>query len=164
MTILPGYANSVGVSPELIGLLFTFFGIARVMSFAMSDQYSRFHENEILGIASMLLALGSVIIAISPSFAGFTAALVIIGTAVGAIFPMTISLISKHFPSDRIGTGMGSYESTVGAGLAVGPLLAGIIVALTSPLTTFLMTALFGVLMTILIKVGHPSVHSSSKS
>jgi len=161
VAIFPGYANSVGVSPELIGLLFTLFGITRVVVFAMSGRYSRLGEKKALGLTSGVLALGSLIIATFPSFAGFSAALIMMGGAIGVIFPTTISLISRHFPNNRIGAAIGSYETTFGAGFAVGPLLSGAIAALTNISTAFLMTAFFGIMMVFFTYAGRTYVQSS---
>jgi MFS family permease len=161
VAIFPGYANSIGVSPELIGFLFTLFGITRVVVFAMSGRYSRFSEKKALGVTSGLLALGSLIIATFPSLAGFSAALIMMGAAIGVIFPTTIGLISRHFPNDRTGAGIGSYEATFGAGFALGPLLAGTVAALTNVFTTFLMTAFFGIMMVFFAYAGHTYVQSS---
>jgi MFS family permease len=161
VAIFPGYANSVGMNPELIGLLFTFFGITRVLVFAMSGRYSRFSEKKALGITSGFLALGSLIIATVPSFTGFSAALIMMGGAIGVVFPTTISLISRHFPNNRIGAAIGSYETTFGAGFAVGPLLSGAIAALTNISTAFLMTAFFGIMMVFFTYAGRTYVQSS---
>jgi MFS family permease len=83
------------------------------------------------------------------------------GGAIGVIFPTTISLISRHFPNDRTGAAIGSYEATFGAGFALGPLLAGTVAALTDIFTTFLMTAFFGIMMVFFTYAGHTSVQSS---
>jgi DHA1 family multidrug resistance protein-like MFS transporter/DHA1 family quinolone resistance protein-like MFS transporter len=163
VAIFPGYANSVGVSPELIGLLFTLFGITRVLVFAMSGRYSRFNEKKALGLTSGVLAFGSLIIATFPSFVGFSAALIMMGAAIGVIFPTTIGLISRHFPNDRTGVAIGSYEATFGVGFALGPLLAGLVAALTDILTTFLMTAFFGVMMVFFTYAGHTYVQTLSE-
>jgi MFS family permease len=163
VAIFPGYANSVGVSAELIGLLFTLFGISRVLVFAMSGRYSRFSEKKALGLTSGVLALGSLIIAASTSFVGFAAALIIMGAAIGVIFPTTISLISRHFPNDRTGVAIGSYEATFGVGFAVGPLLAGLVAALAGIFTTFLMTACFGVMMVVFTYTGRTYVQTRSR-
>jgi MFS family permease len=162
VAIFPGYANSVGVSAELIGLLFTLFGISRVLVFAMSGRYSRFSEKKALGLTSGVLALGSLIIAASTSFVGFAAALIMMGAAIGVIFPTTIGLISRHFPNDRTGVAIGSYEATFGVGFALGPLLAGLVAAFTGIFTTFLMTACFGVMMVVFTYAGRTHVQARS--
>jgi MFS family permease len=160
VAIFPGYANTVGVSEELIGLLFTLFGISRVLVFAMSGRYSRFSEKKALGLTSGVLALGGLIIAASTSFVGFAAALIIMGAAIGVIFPTTITLISRHFPNEQTGVAIGSYEATFGVGFAVGPLLAGLVAALAGILTTFLMTACFGVMMVVFTYAGRTYVQT----
>jgi MFS family permease len=162
VAIFPGYANTVGVSAELIGLLFTLFGITRVLVFAMSGRYSRFSEKKALGLSSCALALGSLIIAAFTSFVDFAAALIMMGAAIGVIFPITISLISRHFPNDRTGVAIGSYEATFGVGFALGPLLAGLVAALTGIFTTFLMTACFGVMMVVCTYAGRTYVQARS--
>jgi MFS family permease len=162
VSIFPGYANSVGVGPELVGVIFAFFGISRVVLFAMSGQYSRFPEKKILVAAAALLTLGSLIIAIFPTFVGFSASLLMMGAAAGIVFSTTITLISRNFPSDRKGAGMGSFEATSGAGNTVGPLLAGIVSTLTNTAAIFLMTASFGVLMVILICFAKSRVYKPS--
>jgi DHA1 family multidrug resistance protein-like MFS transporter len=163
VAIFPGYANSVGLSAELIGLLFTLFGITRVIIFAMSGRYSRFSEKKTLGLTSVALALGSLIIAASASFLDFAVALIIMGAAIGVIFPVTISLISRHFQNEQIGVAIGSYEATFGAGFAIGPILAGLVAALTGIFTTFLMTACFGVMMLVFTYAGRTYVQARSE-
>ena len=164
VSILPGYANLVGVSPELIGLLFTFFGVTRVLVFAMLGRYSRFSEKKSLMVASAFLALGSLLIAFFPSFTGFSAALIMFGAGIGVIFPVTISLISRHFSSDRTGAAIGSYEAIFGVGFAVGPFLAGAIAVLANIFTAFLVTALFGALMIFFTYTGQTYVPSKNSS
>jgi MFS family permease len=100
------------------------------------------------------------IIAASTSFVGFAAALIMMGAAIGVIFPTTIGLISRHFPNDQTGVAIGSYEATFGVGFALGPLLAGLVAALTGIFTTFLMTACFGVMMVVFTYAGHTYVQA----
>jgi MFS family permease len=88
-------------------------------------------------------------------------ALIMMGGAIGVIFPTTISLISRHFPNDRTGAAIGSYEATFGAGFALGPLFAGAVAVLTDISTTFLMTAIFGIMMVFFTYLGNTPVQSS---
>jgi MFS family permease len=163
VAILPGYANLLGVSPRLIGLLFAFFGVTRVIVFAMSGRYSRFGEKKALGVAAGFLAVGSLIIVLFPSFTGFSVALIMCGSASGVIFPASISLISRHFSSHRTGAAMSSFEATLSVGYAVGPLLAGTIATLVDISAAFLMTALFCVLMIVFTYAGRMYVPMKGK-
>jgi len=154
VAIFPGYANSVGVVPEMIGLLFTAFGISRVFVYAASGRFVRVGEKKVLSFASGTLAAGMLAIATVPNFGTFFMALVVIGGGLGVIFPVTISLISRYFDDRRLGVAVGSYETLFGIGFAVGPLLAGIIAVLSNVILTFWVAALFGALMVLLIGLG----------
>lgn len=148
-TIFPGYANSVGVSTTLIGFLFAGFGISRIFVYVTSERYVNLGERRALLLASLLIALGTVGIAVYPTFIGFLVAILIIGGSTGIIFPITINLISRHYPEHKLGAAMGSYESSIGVGQAVGPILTGAAVSLTGVESGFLLTAFFGVLMAV---------------
>lgn len=148
VTMLPGYANSEGLIPTMIGLIFTTFGIARVAMFAMSERYSRVGVKTALSFASGILTLGILTIPVFPNLFGLLLAAVLIGGSFGVIFPLTISLISVFFPEKKRGAAMGSYETILGAGFAIGPLMAGLVAAMTSIQLTFVFTSLFALLMT----------------
>jgi MFS family permease len=153
-TIFPGYANSVGVSVAFIGYLFAAFGISKVFAYATLESYLMLGERRVLLIAALLMAIGVVGLGTSASFIGFLAAIMLIGGCSGVIFPITIGLISRHFPDRRLGAGVGSYETAISIGQAVGPFLAGIVASLTNVGFSFLLMALFGVLMAIFIATG----------
>ena len=55
-TIFPGYASSVGVTAELIGILFAIFGISRVAVFATIQHYLRFGEARALMLVSLMIS------------------------------------------------------------------------------------------------------------
>jgi MFS family permease len=148
-TIFPGYANSVGVSTTFIGFLFAGFGISRIFAYVTSDRYVMLGERRALLLASLLIVLGIVGIIIYPTFNGFLGAMLIIGGSTGIVFPLTINLISRHYPEHKLGAAMGSYEASIGVGQAVGPILTGVAVSLTGIESGFLLTAFFGVLMAV---------------
>jgi MFS family permease len=128
MNIFPGYANSVGIDPLLIGLMFTSFSAARILAFSTSERLMNFGEFRILYVASGILVMGGLILAAFPGFQSFLPSIICIGGCFGAIFPITLSFISRHFPNETMGAAAGSYEGVWGIGSAVGPILAGFIV------------------------------------
>lgn len=152
--IFPGYANSLGVSPEKIGLLFTVFGVSRIIVFATSERYSEFGEKRALIAASSIISMGGLAITVIPNFTGFLVSLIFIGGCFGVIFPLGINLISRHFPNERLGFAVGSYETAFGIGFAVGPLLAGTVAALANISLTFLVISFFGVMMIFFVILG----------
>jgi MFS family permease len=146
-SIFPGYANSVGVSASLIGLLFAAFGVTRIFVYMASPRYVEFGERRALFIASLFVVIGFLGLGISHSFGWFLAAIMLIGGCSGMVFPITISLISRHFPDEKLGAAVGSYETSVSIGQAVGPFLAGTIASLANVQFSLLLMAIFGLLM-----------------
>ena len=147
LTIFPGYANLVGVSPAMIGLLFTVFGIARVVIFATTERFQRFGERRTVSVASALIASAMLVLVIFPTFPGFLAAMSILGVSLGVIFPLSISVIARNFPHEKLGVAVGSYETTFGIGFAVGPFLAGMVAATAGISWSFLLMSLLAGLM-----------------
>jgi len=159
-TIFPGYANSIGVNTTLIGFLFGSFGLGRIFAYVTSERYVRLGEKKALLFASLLMAIGIVGVSVYPTFIVFLTAILVIGGSSGIVFPLTINLISRNYPEDKIGAAVGSYESTVGIGQAVGPILAGVVASLAGIESSFLLTAFFGVLMAVFMVKGQKCLNS----
>ena len=149
-SMLPGYANSIGVSAVFVGVLFTAFGIARVASYASSGRYLHLGERRALGIASFLLAVACVLIVLFPAFSIFLIAISLMGGCFAILFPLSIGLISRHFSESQLGAAVGSYESTYGVGAAIGPILAGTLAIIVGVRLSFLSAAFAGILMMII--------------
>lgn len=152
--IFPGYANSVGVNAVLVGVIFTAFGISRVAVFATSDAYLHFGEKKALTIVSLLIIGASLAIALYSTFNAFLLAISLLGGCFAIIFPLSISLISRHFPNEQAGVAVGSYESAYGIGSAIGPILAGAVAAWSDVRFSFVSASVFAILMVILASTG----------
>ncbi len=73
--------------------------------------------------------------------------MLVLGASLGVIFPLSISVISRHFPHEKLGVAVGSYETTFGIGFAVGPFMAGTVAAMAGISWSFLLTSFLAVLM-----------------
>lgn len=159
MTIFPGYANLVSVDPVLIGLLFTAFTSARILAFSVSERLLNLGEGRILHAASGVLVLGGLSIAVFPNFRSFLPTMIVIGGCFGAIFPLVINLISRHFPSAKLGVAAGSYEAVFGIGSAVGPILAGVVAQLANIHWAFALMSVFAALMFVFVTLWNKTSH-----
>jgi MFS family permease len=148
-SIFPGYAHSAGISPLFIGLLFTGFALARVFSYATVHRYVRFGEKRTLVSISLMISAGILVLGVLPNFPTFLLGIILIGVGAGVIFPITISLISRQFPEESVGAGMGSYETSNNIGQTGGPYLAGVLASLTSIRYSFLIMSILGGLMAL---------------
>jgi MFS family permease len=150
-TILPGYANSVGVNALLIGVIFTAFGLSRVVTFATIDHYLHFEEKKVLLSVSLLIGCSCLALGFYPNFNSFLFLAVLLGASFAVMFPLTIGLISRHFRDEQVGAAVGSYESVYGVGSALGPILAGTVAVMSEAKFSFLTASLFAILMMIIV-------------
>jgi MFS family permease len=146
-TIFPGYANSIGIGAALIGFLFTAFGVARIFSYATAHRYSQSGRMRTLLVASVMIFVGVLTLAVFPSFSAFLVGIILIGGSVGVFFPITVDTLSRFFPNDRAGTAVASYETAINIGETVGPYLAGMVTAVATVGESFLVMSVFGILM-----------------
>ncbi len=153
-SIFPGYANSVGINLVQIGFIFTLFGLARVTAFATSERYLHFGEKKSLFVVSLLISCCWFVIGFYPTFIAFLCTVALLGGSFAVIFPLTIDLISRHFPDEQSGAAVGSYESVYGIGAAIGPTLAGSAAAMLDVRFSFVMASCFAILMMIIAATG----------
>ena len=148
-SIFPGYANSIGVGAQLIGVLFAAFGLSRLGVFATLERYLRVGERKALMLASILIAGCVLILGVFPSFFAFLPTIIVLGGCFGILFPVCISLISRIFPPAKAGAAVGSYEAVYGIGAAVGPVLVGLVAAESEVRLSFVAITVLGLVMAI---------------
>ena len=156
-SIFPGYANSFGVNAVLVGVIFTAFGISRVAVFATEKHYLHFGDKKTLLIVSLIISAGSLTLALLPSFSTFLVVLIVLGVCFAVVFPLSMNLISRHFPTERIGIAVGSWESVYGIGSVIGPVLGGIVAAISGIRMSFVLASFFAILMASIAVAGKTS-------
>jgi EmrB/QacA subfamily drug resistance transporter len=100
------------------GLLFT-FGV-------LGDRVGR---RRMLMIGLVLFGLGSLLSAYSHSPAELIAARAVMGLGGAAVMPQTLSIISNVFEPHERARAIGIWASAVGIGVAIGPVLGGLLLA-----------------------------------
>jgi MFS family permease len=154
-SIFPGYANSIGITATLIGLIFSAFGMTRIVSLATAHHYLKFGEKRILVVVSLMIFVGILILAGIPSITTFFIGMMLIGGGVGVVFPVSTNLVSRQFPDEKRGTAMGSYETAVNTGETLGPYVAGVLASLTSITSSLMLMSVFALLMILFTVTGH---------
>ena len=147
--IFPGYANSIGISAVLIGFLFSAFGVARIFSYATAHRYSKFGERRILLFVSLVMFVGLLSIGIFPGFLTSLVGIMLLGGGIGIVFPVTIDIISRNFPTERASTAVASYETVINIGGTVGPYFFGMLTIITTIGRSFLLMSIFGIFMAL---------------
>ena len=108
--ILTAYLLSACVATPIVGRLGDMFG-----------------KKKMLVITLWVLALGTLLAALSSTIALMTAARVMQGIG-GAVFPLAFSIIRDEFPRERIAHGIAMISALVGIGGGLGIVLSGPIV------------------------------------
>src|SRR3954451_20596414 len=83
-----------------------------------------FGKKKMLVITLWILALGTLLAALSSTIALMTAARGIQGIG-GAVFPLAFSIIRDEFPKERIAHGISMISALVGIGGGLGIVLSG---------------------------------------
>ena len=109
--ILTAYLLSACVATPIVGRLGDMFGKKKMLVFTL-----------------WVLALGTLLAALSSTIALMIAARVIQGIG-GAVFPLAFSIIRDEFPRERIAHGIAMISALVGIGGGLGIVLAGPITA-----------------------------------
>jgi EmrB/QacA subfamily drug resistance transporter len=108
--VLTSYLLSASVATPLIGRLGDMYGKERLLMIVLA-----------------LLAVGTVVSALSSSLALMLVGRVIQGAA-GGIFPLAFGIIRDEFPRERVAAGIGLMSALLGVGGGAGVVLSGPIV------------------------------------
>ena len=129
LVAIPAISADFGAQPSLVQWVTTAFmlanGIFIPVSAVLIDRYS----NRALYLTALgIFIAGTLIGALSTSFAMLLVARIIQGAAAGLIIPMIQTLVMSLFPSHRRGAAMGLVGLAIAFAPAIGPTLSGWIV------------------------------------
>ena len=126
-SLFPAYATSLGIPAYEVGLMMFAFGAARTVTFYKAYRIeAKVQKMGMFLGGSLVLALGSFLVANSYTTPVFTACFLIFGFGTGISYAASISHILRRWGSSR-GYAAGLFESLVGTGYFVGPLIGGIV-------------------------------------
>lgn len=127
LATLPATASALGSGPEgqawILSSMSIGLGVALLSSGAIADDLGR---RRALVLGSAVLAVSSVVCAVSPTTAVLVAGRIGAGVGGAALIAAGLGLIGHVFPAGSPGArrASGIWGAALGAGIAVGPLLA----------------------------------------
>jgi MFS family permease len=158
-SLFPSYALNLGIPPYEIGVILFTSGVARFVMFLYAARIeSIFGKFGMFLVGSSTLALASFLVLNSYGFFMFTGCFLVFGFGSSMSYAASISLILGRMKSSR-GTAAGLFESLIGVGYFVGPLVGGMVseYALNAPY-------LFGLLLGVAVFVAQFAVSGRLKS
>lgn len=130
---LPAMQASLKIGERSMTWLFSIYILFNVVGTPLLAKLSdRFGRRAVFSSAVALFGLGSIGVALAPSFGFVLAARALQGFGAGGIFPVASAVVGESFPEERRGSVLGLIGAVWGIAFIVGPILGMIILSIAS--------------------------------
>jgi MFS family permease len=130
---IPTLRAAYDVDNRAVALVTTVFVLCSLVSTALMANLSDRHGRRPVFLASVaIFALGSLLVAVSPSFWMIIASRAVQGVGSGGISPAASAIVGDVFPADQRGRALGLIGATFGMAFVFGPPLAGLMMLLAN--------------------------------
>ena len=132
-TFFSPYARSIGISILLIGVVTFVYGGARFFVYMLTarDGFRNFllnpsNRKKNMLVALVVMSLSSLLIMIHDSSGLiYSAAYAIVGAGYSVVYAVSQAVLVAEASPEKAGKGAGLFESSIGVGASIGPILAG---------------------------------------
>lgn len=125
---LPTIREYFGVDDRSITWLFTIYILFNLIGTPLMAKLSDVLGRRSVYLADVILfALGSLLVAIAPSFALIIVGRAIQGLGAGGIFPVASAVIGDTFPPEKRGSALGLIGAVFGLAFIIGPIIGGVL-------------------------------------
>ena len=125
---LPTIQQDLGASPsQLVWAIDSYILVFAALLFTWGVLGDRFGRKRILIIGLIIFGLASLACAFSETSAMLIAFRAVMGVGGAAVLPTTLAIITVVFPPHERGKAIGAWAGAVGAAVALGPVLGGIL-------------------------------------
>ncbi len=129
---LPALRTAFNVDDRAIAWVFSIYVLFNLIGAPfMSKLSDRYGRRTIYLIDVLLFGLGSLAVALSPSFGWLLAARALQGFSAGGIWPVASAVIGDTFPQEKKGAALGLIGAVFGLAFILGPILGGLLLMLS---------------------------------
>ena len=125
---LPAIQSAFGVDERAIAWIFTIYVLFNLIGAPLMAKLSDRYGRRTVYVADVaLFAVGSLVVALAPSFAMLLAGRALQGISAGGIFPVASAVIGDTFPLEKRGSALGMIGAVFGLAFIVGPIIGGLL-------------------------------------
>lgn len=130
---LPSIKESFQVDDRAGAWIFTMYVLFNLISVPLMAKLADAVGRRTIYIADVVLfAIGSLLVAFSPSIEVLFVGRAIQGLGAGGVFPVASAVIGDTFPPERRGSALGLIGAVFGIAFLIGPIIAGAMLAFIS--------------------------------
>jgi MFS family permease len=147
---LPLYAVSVGVNPAQIGAIFSIQVVATLLAQPIGGYLSDHLGRKPVVLSGLLLVGGGLpLMVMTHDLPIFVLLSIALGVGEAVIMPSIITLGTELSDEDNYGSTLGMLDAMDNVGKALGPIVAGLLLGLSSYVTSF--TIIAGILVAVAV-------------
>ncbi len=129
---LPAIRTHFGVDDRATAWIFTIYVLFNLIGAPLMAKLSdRYGRRVIYLIDIGLFAVGSLAVALAPSFGFLLVARALQGLSAGGIFPVASAVIGDTWPEESQGSALGLIGAVFGLAFIIGPILGGVLLLWT---------------------------------
>jgi EmrB/QacA subfamily drug resistance transporter len=125
---LPAIQTAFRIDERAAAWIFTIYVLFNLIGAPLMSKLSDRYGRRSIYIADVaLFAVGSLAVALAPSFSLLLAGRALQGLSAGGIFPVASAVIGDTFPEEKKGSALGMIGAVFGLAFIVGPILGGVL-------------------------------------
>lgn len=129
---LPAIRAAFNVDGRAAAWIFTIYVLFNLIGTPLMAKLSDMLGRRAIYIADIgLFALGSLVVALSPTFTVLLIGRALQGLGAGGIFPVASAVIGDTFPPEKRGSALGLIGAVFGIAFLLGPILGGVLLLLS---------------------------------
>ncbi|MFD4367082.1 MFS transporter [Rhodococcus sp. NPDC058521] len=154
------FGTTIGSSQLVLSGFLTALAMFMVTAGRLGDQFGR---RRVLLVGLAVFVVASVAAALAPGIGWLVGARFVQGAACAMLYTSTSTLVEQLFPPGERGRAVGWLYAVNGIGLAIGPVLGGLLVPAYGWGSVFWINVPFGLLAIVLILVAVPAPKPSPR-
>ncbi len=161
---LPAVQSQFGVGDRMLAWTFSIYVLFNLIGTPLWAKLSDVSGRRTIYVLDVLLfAIGSLVVALAPSFGVVLLGRGLQGLGAGGIFPVASAVIGDTFPVEKRGSALGLIGAVFGLAFLVGPILGGVLLGIFGWRSLFLVNLPIAAVVIVLSLAFLPSTRPATR-